>query len=564
MSAKTLLTAVSCITFAVASIPAATLPAITVKPVDPLIKVFREDRVRGDNSSRMEAARGEHATFQVVVPGMPVDMKELRCEVTDFRTADGKTSLPSPQVRYVGYVGASVTARKPGQDQLRMAPTEFPDPLLEGKSVAVSAGANQPCWITVPVPVDAAPGDYKATTTLHARVLGKPTSATLPLSLKVYPAQVKKTRLDVVNWHQLLHRGDQPTPERLSEEWWDLLRTYAADMVAHRQNMARVETLWVIKFGEDVDGNLTFDFSDFDKWVQILLDAGIERISSLQFAWRKGAWHEPYHVETHKAGENNYKGGKSFRGTMVPADSPQAREFYSKWFPAFTAHLKEKGWLDKFVQHVGDEPVKGNAASYNAAAKLVRDFAPDLPIIEACLAEDMVGSIDIWVPTIENLGKKFDFFEKRRSAGDKIWFYTCVQPQGDYVNRFLEQPVLKVRLIPWVNYRYNATGFLHWGYNFWRATPWDDAGDPKGNLPAGDSHIVYPAKDGYGIVSSIRWEAFRDGIEDHELLSQLAEKNPDAAQRLAQRLVLDFDKYVTEVGAFRQTRHELLNALAEK
>lgn len=546
------------------SLPAAPLPSITAKPVDPLIKVFRDAPVRADNSSRMEAARGEHATFQVVVPALPVDIKDLRCEVSDFRTSGNEAALPAPQVRYVGYVGASVTAITAGQDQLRAAPAVFPDPLLEDKSVNVQAKTNQPCWITVPVPPDAVPGDYRATTTLHATILGQPTSATLPLSLKVYPATIEKTRLNVVNWHQMWHRGDQPMPERLSDEWWDLLRTYAADMVAHRQTMARVETLWILKYGTDADGNLTFDFSDFDKWVQILLDAGIERISSLQFAWRSGGWHEPYSVEVHKPGENSYKGGKSFRGTMVPADSPEAREFYSKWFPAFTAHLKEKGWLDKFVQHVGDEPVKENAASYNTAAKLVREFAPDLPIIEACLAEDMVGSIDIWVPTVENLGKKLDFFEKRRSAGDKVWFYTCVQPQGDYVNRFIEQPVLKVRLIPWVNYRYNATGYLHWGYNFWRATPWDDAGDPKGKLPAGDSHIVYPAKDGPGIVSSIRWEAFRDGIEDHELLSQLAEKNTDAADRLAQRLVLDFDKYVTEPAAFRQTRHELLKALSEK
>lgn len=532
------------------------------KPVDPLIKVFRDSDVTADGSNKAEAARGEHASFQLVIPAKPVDLFDLECQVTTFTQVNGNGSLPPAQVRYVGYVGASVTAATPGHDQLRAAPAVFPDPLLEDASIDVIARNNQPCWITVPIPVDTEPGDYIATTVLTAKAFGKETSASLPLSIKVYPATIHKTRLGIVNWFQLWHRGDQPMPEQFSEEWWDIMRLYVADMVAHRQNMARVETLWIIKYSHGADGKLAFDFSDFDKWVQILLDAGIDRIESLQFAWRTGEWDEPFEVETHEPGETRYQGGKVYKGTMVPADSPEAEEFYSQWFPAFTAHLKEKGWLDKFVQHVGDEPVVKNAESYIAAANLVRKYAPELPIMEAALAENMVGSIDIWVPTLQNLGKNWDFFQERRAAGEKLWFYTCVQPQGEYANRFLEQPLLKTRLMHWINYRYDVDGYLHWGYNFWRPHPWEDASDGKG-LPAGDTHIVYPAKDGYGIVGSIRWEAMRDGIEDHELLSQLGDKDSEAAMNLARRHIIDFDKYVTDVRVFRQSRSELLKALSE-
>lgn len=539
-----------------------TAAELKVHPVDPLIKVFRDSDITPDQSANMDSARGEHASFQLVVPAMPVDAFDLRCEVTTFTLNGGDATLPSPRVRYVGYVGGSVTMKEPPHDQLRAAPAMFPDPLLEDKSIDVIARNNQPCWITVPIPVDAQPGDYQATSTVYAKVFGKETSATLPLSVKVYPATIEKTRLGIVNWFQLWHRGDQPIPEQFSEEWWDILKLYIDDMVAHRQNMARVETLWIVKYEHDAEGRLVFDFSDFDRWVQTLFDAGIERIESLQFAWRSGTWEEPFHVETHKPGETRYQGGRVFKGTQVPPDSPEAEEFYSQWFPAFTAHLKEKGWLDKFVQHVGDEPVAANAESYIAAASLVRKYAPELPIMEACLAENMVGSIDIWVPTLKNLHLKWDFFQERRAAGEKLWFYTCVTPQGEYANRFLDQPLLKTRLMHWINYRYDIEGYLHWGYNFWRPHPWEDASDPKG-LPAGDTHIVYPAKDGHGIIGSIRWEAMRDGIEDHELLSQLGEKDPEAAMNLARRHIVDFDKYVTDVRVFRQSRSELLKALSE-
>ena len=187
---------------------------------------------------------------------------------------------------------------------------------------------------------------------------------------------------------------------------------------------------------------------------------------------------------------------------------------------------------------------------------------PEVPIMEACLANNMVGTIDIWVPTIENLGKHFDFFKERKASGDRVWFYNCVQPQGDYANRFAELPWIKTRLTHWVNYRYDIEGYLHWGYNFWRKHPWDNIASKE--LPGGDTHIVYPAKEGYGIVESVRYEAMRDGIEDHELLSQLGEKDPAKAMELATRHIRGWADYDTNLKTFRQTRRELLEALSQQ
>ncbi len=80
-------------------------------------------------------------------------------------------------------------------------------------------------------------------------------------------------------------------------------------------------------------------------------------------------------------------------------------------------------------------------------------------------------------------------------------------------------------------------------------------------LPAGDAWIVYPGKD--GPLDSIRFETMRDGIVDHELLSQLAERDKAAAQKLAETFVLKFDQYNTDVTAFRAARRELLERLSK-
>jgi hypothetical protein len=53
----------------------------------------------------------------------------------------------------------------------------------------------------------------------------------------------------------------------------------------------------------------------------------------------------------------------------------------------------------------------------------------------------------------------------------------------------------------------------------------------------------------------------RDGIADYALLQALARQNPAAAQALAAKMVLDFDRYNTDVNGFRNIRRELLRGL---
>jgi hypothetical protein len=215
------------------------------------------------------------------------------------------------------------------------------------------------------------------------------------------------------------------------------------------------------------------------------------------------------------------------------------------------------------MQHLADEPIAQNIKSYRAMATLARKYAPEVRIIEACHTKDLVGAIDIWVPQLNYLQQDYAHYQARQQAGDEVWFYTCVFPQGEYANRFLELPLAKTRLLHWINYRYGATGYLHWGYNQWTAEdPFTHTTRPHGGppyLPAGDPWIVYPGKD--GPLDSIRFEAMRDGIADCALLQALSERDKAGAQELARKVVLAFDRYDTDVSAFRAVRHELLTRL---
>lgn len=533
--------------------------AMQVWPADPLTKVFRDAAPEAPAAARADIARGEHASLQFVVRASEA-IAGLRVEMAPFMHESGAGALQPRAPRFVGYVPVDRPMQTPCKDQLRVPPADFPDPLLEAESVDAGPGQAQPVWVTIPVPLDAAPGLYRGVAAIGGAIAGKTHLTSQPLEVQVYPVTVARTRLWVTQWFSphALHMNLQPEPD--SDEFYALLARYARNMADHRQNVALISPLGLAAYSVDADGDLAIDFARFDRWVQVFKDAGvIGLIEGGHIGGREGGWESHFVV-----GIQEVKDGEVSARSIAP-DTPEADVFFSKFFPALVTHLKEKGWLEIYRQHLADEPIVSNIESYRQMAALVRKYAPELRIIEACHTKDLVDAMDVWVPQLNYLHDDLEHYQTRQAAGEEVWFYTCVFPQGEYANRFIEQPLIKTRLLHWINFRYGITGYLHWGYNHWTAdNPFTHTTRPHGGppyLPAGDPWIVYPGAD--GPLDSIRFEAMRDGIVDHELLSMFAEKDAPAAQALAGRFILAFDQYQTDVAQFRAARRELLDALAK-
>ncbi|MCP4642160.1 MAG: DUF4091 domain-containing protein [bacterium] len=527
---------------------------LEVWTVDPIVKVFQDAKPTRTKEAFVEVARGEYASIQVVVRSGKA-ITGLTSSVDPLTLEGGGATLTPHDPRFVGYVPVNNPTTKPSKDQLRVPPALFPDPLLEVDQVDVDAGNAQPIWVTVKIPLDAQPGLYKGTLNIAATVGGSAAKASFPLSVHVYPVTIESTRLWVTNWFGI----NAAIKDAETQEYDDLVRAYARNMAEHRQNVALINTMGLANFGVNDQGALTVDFSRFDKMVEIFMEEGMcRRIEGGHIAGRRKGWTSDFRINIREV-----KDGKVAARRAEP-DSDEARQFYSFYFPALVAHLKEKGWLDIYMQHLADEPIATNADTYQEMGKLVEAYGPELRTIDASHTTQLVGAIDIWVPQTNYLHKDYDFYQERQKAGDEVWMYTCVVPQEEYANRFIELPLIKTRLLHWINFRYNATGYLHWGYNKWRKDPYKDLTPPfwaRGTLPAGDAWIVYPGKG--KPWDSIRWEAMRDGIDDHELLSMLADRDPKAAHKIAKRHIRDFDKYNTSPKKFRATRRKLLKELTE-
>jgi len=525
--------------------------------VDPLVKVFPDMPAARRTRATADVARGEHASFQVVVRcAEPIE--KLSAQAGPFTKRGGDAIEPRP-ARFVGYVFVDRPTQSPSKDRLRTPPAEYPDPLIEDPSLSIEADHAQAIWITVAVPETAEPGTYRSEVRVTGQVGGATVTAKKKLVLDVYPATVTKTRLWTTQWFGVNSNHMESHPEGESDAYYDLLRRFAENMADHRQNVALISPLSLADFAAGPDGSLEIDFARFDRWVELFQEAGVVGlIEGGHIGGRKGGWESEFVVQARRVD------GSNVVSASVDPASEEADRFYAQFFPALVKHLREKGWLECYVQHLADEPIASNIDSYRAMADLARRYAPDLRIIEACHTKDLVGAMDVWVPQLNFLHNDFAHYQERQAAGDEVWFYTCVFPQGEYANRFIEQPLVKTRLLHWINFRYGITGYLHWGYNHWtNDSPYTHTTRPHGGppyLPAGDPWIVYPGRS--GPLDSIRYEAMRDGIVDHELLSVLAEKEPKLAARIVERHILDFHRYNTDPKVFRETRRELLRAVS--
>ncbi|WP_018625976.1 DUF4091 domain-containing protein [Niabella aurantiaca] len=544
--------------------------------VDALEKIFKERAYFPPlQDDTIRAAAGETASIQLVLrANRPVRGLSSRAVCLP-----GNASKLTAKTGWVTYVPVGRSYTPASKDLLRSVSGYFPDPIVDDTLLTLAQGEINPLWVSIPIPATTAAGIYKIQVSVNGLVNGKKERFLRTVPVKVYPVKVPETSLWISNWSahfspvslELLNKGNKVT--LYSPLYWQLLKVHADIMAAHNQNVHRIYAAWNTKYTLQ-NGKYTFDFANFDKEAELFERAGaLKRIEGGHLAWRSGAWDDPFFVEVPledneatrklKPGPNPSAYLYGMRSVLLPVTDARAQNFLDQFLPALKAHLAQKGWLEKYIQHISDEPTAKNAPSYVAISSYVKKYLPGVKIMDAVLtSKELKDGIDVWVPVLDVFHKDYTFYQELQKSGKEVWFYTCVGPRGNYANRFIEQPLIQTRYLHWINYKYGATGYLHWGLNYWggRDPLRDDASRDRGKLPAGDANIVYP---GYKkLYTSIRFEAMRDGIYDYELLKMMEKKDAARAKGFVNDLIMNFNAYDNSIRYFRKIRKQLLEALA--
>jgi len=498
---------------------------------EPLARIY-EDTVPTKNAVskplELSCARNEfEGCIFAVRANQPVH--ELRLHSSDLSSEKGQISKENIRLSFVGSVPVPKnTGVTPPEELERKAPFKAPDPILDTDRMDIKKDETQPCYFLVYVPKNAEPGDYYG----QIKVSSVEGEGFLPVVLHVYPIVLPEEKsLCVTNWFNLERIASASKVKIWSEDFWKALDIWIGFMTKYSQNVFWVP-LDTIKILQENEG-YRFDFTLFDKYVEILMKHNAKGI-------------EIMHVARFKQWGGAELNLKDFKVTDLKGQerTEPGAEVLPHLLPSLEKHLEEKGWLDKSLIHIADEPTEDGLPAWTAVSSMVHRYAPRIRRIDAVETVGFEGLLEVWVPTLQHFDNWMDHYLKAVKEGYELWFYTCLNPKGRYPNRFLDYSLTKTRILHWINYAYGLTGFLHWGFNWWQEN--DPFGEPNPNLPPGDSHISYPGE--HGPLPSLRLEAMRDGLEDYEYLKLLENGIMNVKKQLGEKArCLPFERRALEI-----------------
>ena len=480
-------------------------------------------------SARLEGWRGERVSAQLLL-WTASGAEGVEVEVEPFRS-DGHT-LPedAARARFVRYVLSDEFGNKCGyHDPTIYPPHLVPDMLDDIDVFDIKARNVRPVWITVSIPADAPAGEYASTVKVYAKgrqlrtfdigltVIGRelppPAEWNYYLDLWQHPAAVARIEgLDMwsdahfealVPYMQLLaDAGQKVVTTTLNKDPWNnqCFDAYA-DMIVWTKN---------------ADGSWSYDYTVFDRWVELMTGLGIDRTIN---CYSMLPWNNELHYRDDVTG--------CFADVTADPGTPAFEALWEPFLTDFTGHLREKGWLGR-TNIAMDER---SPEEMTDALGLLRKTAPELGI---AMADNKNSYLNY--PFINSMCVKVrdrvppQHIAERRAQGFITTYYVCCSDR--FPNMFTFSAPAEAVYAGWYMAACGYDGFLRWAYNSWVGEPLTDS--RFRTFPAGDTYIIYP-----GARSSVRFERLVEGIQDAEKISILkkefaAKGTPEAASRLEQ------------------------------
>ena len=469
---------------------------------------------------RLTVWKGERASALLMMWSAK-DKAGVECNVGDFKAKGAKLPASIATTHFLRYTIADQqtpefmkTHRyKKGKTPAMLAP----DMLDSLSTFYMEARTARPVWVSINVPQDAQAGIYKADVVVRS---GRE-KVVLPLELEV----VNHTLLTPDQWSYHLDLWQHPSAvaraygvELWSDAHFEAMKPLMKRLANAGQKVVTAtvnKDPWnhqcydayepMIKWTKHQDGTWSYDYQIFDKWVQFMLDLGINReINCYSMV--------PWNCEL------EYMDEAEGKVITVKAD-PGTEIFKELWTPFlidFKKHLEKKGWLE--IANIAMD--ERSPEAMQAAADVLMACAPEMGFALAdnhksykkfTMMRDVCVAIHHSVVSPEDINM-------RREQGFYTTFYVCCHPS--FPNTFSCSQPYESELLGWYNIAHDYDGMLRWAYNSWAADPAYDSRFAK--WISGDTYLVYPFN-----RSSVRFEKLIDGIEVAEKVRQLRRDGVD-------------------------------------
>jgi len=503
----------------------------------------------------------------IILIWSPDTISQVRFILNDLENSRGnridKNNISLNLVRYVisnyPYDAKEVTCGVGPLDKAYL----LPDRLEEFNRFNLSPRTVRPVWLSVDVPPGTAPGTYNGT----IEVRSEKQSEILNLSVIVQNQMLPEPH----DWSFLLDLWQNPwvIAEYYKVKPWGTehklllkkhLKLYAGAGGKYITTYA-VHSPWadnsymieasMIEWIKRKNGSWKFDYNIFDQYVQLAIDAGIDKAITL---YTPIPWGDRFRYIDEVTG--NYK-TEQWRCT-----SDTFKTNWNIFLTDLKMHLEKKGWFNR--TYIG---INENAMEQTLAA---------IKVVKAHSKKWRITYAGDWHPVLDSLlddyscvyGKEpsMEDIRKRTVKGQTSTFYICCTPPKP--NTFVFSPPVEGRWLGWYAFAAGYNGLLRWAYDAWVADPSRDTRHIY--WPAGDAFMVYP-----GGASSIRFEKMREGIVDYEkmrILKAKAERSADpeikkklaALQQHLQMFTKERDFKSEELVRDIESGKRIINELGDK
>ncbi|MDR0337793.1 MAG: DUF4091 domain-containing protein [Planctomycetaceae bacterium] len=516
--------------------------------VPAIVKVFPQTILSPTASEpeflHVEAARNEKEPIQLALRSRTA--KTLQIRVTPPRSIF-RNELKAPRVDFVlnrfeinvvGYVPVDYPTNyyiTKIEKWYRKTPTSAPDcdgwsglwsdPLLPTDTLTLQPNQTQAAWITWSIPKNAPPGDYLGKVELLDTGDGK----------IVYEKQIKFTvrKFTLPDENHISALYGPNSSKFLGKPLEDFNREIREQMT---DNRLVPDTINISPKVELKNGKFLFDWTEFDKAATWYINEQKVRLLYAPMVLYIFGWGHP---PKQFFGEQPYSGEFPFKDADFSQLRPEYKERYQSYLREFWNHIQEKGWSERFVLFVSDEPnfwTQNIIVQMKAVCEMIHEVDPKIPIYSSTwrYVPEWSDSLDIW--GIGHYGiVPIEKMNEIKQQGSKIWFTT----DGMLC---LDTPYCAIeRLLPYYCFKYGADAYEFWRIAWLTYNPYQygshayiyQSSTPGEyywvRYPNGDGYMIYPGQPigSDKIVTSIRFAQAREGIEDSEyfyMLEQLIEK----------------------------------------
>lgn len=499
---------------------------INIKQISSLDKVFDENTRTCTEVYSARVLRNERFSYQLAITAkengivgiVSVEFPDENC-VRVYREHSVTCDLPTHATRDINAAD---------DNYLTFNPTLIPDilePVTETNGKIRIYQKTTLLWVRVDVPENFKPGEYKLVVKITNE---KGETADSVMNIEVLDMELPKPKLIYTNWFHADCIASYYNVPIYSERHWELIDSFiktAADvginMLLSPVHNPPLDTavgherpnVQLVKISRNGDA-YTFDFSRFERWVDICKKYGIKYYEMPHFFSQWGAVGAP----------NIYVDGEHMFGVHTAGDSEEYVNFLTQYLNALINELKKLGIYENTYFHISDEPNCDHLETYIKCRDILMGINENLKIIDAMSHIEFyeTGAAKIPIPAsnfVEPFLKK-DIEER--------WIYYCCGQGNKTSNRFIAMSSFRNRIMGVQMYKFNMQGFLHWGYNFYfsecslyEINPYLTT-SADCSFPSGDAFSVYPGKN--GALLSIRALVFYEALQDMELCRLLEEK----------------------------------------